>query len=420
MAVAAPIDRPQRHLPDLGVLPALLEAHVRAHYTPHRLQNGRLPLATIHGETLRELSELFTSERESLPPGYLARPRYRGAYLLYFVPTGVATVLAVLNDARALRFLTAPPEEPGATRPTTVRVLDVGAGPLTASLALALALPAGVQLEVVAVDSAAAIMEDGRALIQAVRPGTKVRLVSGNVRDGRTLTAAGSGFDVILMANILNEWPVGGRKASTPADFVSAVLTDRLAPGGVAVLVEPGTRAGSHELIEVREHLLDVGPDLAILAPCMGTAPCPLAGSTRDWCHSEQPWERPQLVQNLDTEMGHRRGTLKFSHLVLADRPEANPQPSRYRVIGGAMRSDGTFRRYLCGTQGRVVATTPEQATPPFLRDAWRGDAVTVPGARIREELHGRRREAVLVPETVSRPPNQRPSGPRPPSRPRR
>jgi hypothetical protein len=400
---------PPRLLPDLGPLPALLESHVRTHYTPTRMAHAKAPLADIHREALLELSELFTSEREDLPAGYLTRPRYRGAYLLYFVPTGVATVLSVLRSAHLFQ----PPPEPG----STVRILDLGAGPLTASLAVALALPPGVHLDVVAVDGAQPILEDGRSLIQAIRPGTTVQLVAGNLRDGRTLKAAGQGFDVVLMANILNEWEVGGRKQQSPAEFVSKVLAERLAPGGVGVLVEPGTRNASHHLIEVREHLLAEESELSILAPCMGGGTCPLAGSTRDWCHSEQTWTRPPLVTALDEAIGHRRNSLKFSYLVLADRPVPVRAAGTFRIIGGPMRAAGQFRRYLCGPDGRVVATWPERQVPADLRDAWRGDPVTLPGIE-REEPRGRRTERVLVPAPQGQPraplPRQPPGRPQP------
>ncbi len=405
MTQTSPAPKP---LPDLGPLPAMLEAHVRARYTPNRMTHSRAPLADIHREALLELSEMFTSDREALPAGYLTKPRFRGAYLLYFVPTGVATTLAVLRSARLLDR----PFEPG----STLRVLDLGAGPLTASLAVALALPPDVRLEVVAIDGALPILEDGRALMQAVRPGTTVRLIDGNLRDGRTLNAAGVGFDLILMANILNEWAVGGRKQQSPGEFAGKVIAERLASGGAAVLIEPGTRSGSHHLIEVREQILEVGPEVAILAPCMGRAPCPMAGSMRDWCHSEQAWTRPTLVTELDEAIGHRRSTLKFSYLVVGDRPQPKVNPAKFRVIGGPMRADGLFRRYLCGPNGRLVATWPDNQTPTALRDAWRGDTVIVEG-QVRDEARGRRTERMLVPLGGQKPPSprqNRPQGERP------
>ena len=58
------------------------------------------------------------------PVGYCPK-QFRAAYLLYFVPTGTATVLHVLQRSGVLPRI--------AGRP--LRVLDLGSGPLTATLA---------------------------------------------------------------------------------------------------------------------------------------------------------------------------------------------------------------------------------------------------------------------------------------------
>ena len=357
---------PHRPMPELGALPDLAEAHVRTHLTPPRARHLALPAA--HAESLALLSELFTQARPQLPTGYMNQPRFRAAYLLYFLPTCAATVLHVLAESQVLTGLVARP----------LRVLDLGAGPLTASLALALATD--VQLEVTAVDAARQAMEDGQAILRQLRPDATVRLLAGNLRDGALLGKLTGPYDLILAANVLNEWP---HQTSRPAtDWLLRLLTAKLAPGGAVVLVEPATRHASHRLIAVREHML-AATELAVLAPCKGVMPCPLADSTRDWCHAEQPWQRPRQVALLDEAVGHRRATLKFSHLVLADRQRPAWPRDGFRVIGGAMVAGETFRRYLCGADGRRVAVAERHDARrkwPELLDAWRGDALQVPG----------------------------------------
>ena len=353
-------------MPDLAGLPDLLEAHVRAHLTPPRARHQ--PLADVHAEALSLLSGLFTQARIALPAGYMTQPRFRAAYLLYFVPTGAATVLHVLQRSGILDRIAARP----------LRVLDLGSGPLTATLALALATDA--PLDVTAVDAARQSMEDGQAILQQLRPDSKVRLIDGNLRDGKTLHKLTGQYDVILASHVLNEWP---SQTNRPAeDWLQRLLAERLAPGGAVVLVEPATRHGSHKLIGVREHLV-AESGLTIVSPCMGSMPCPMADTTRDWCHAEQPWQRPRLVTMLDDAIGHRRATLKFSHLVLIDQPPPPVNRQLFRVIGGPMTAGDTFRRYLCGTDGRRVAVAERHdagRTWPELTTAWRGDALVVPG----------------------------------------
>lgn len=394
------VERPARQapilpgdLPDLGQLPSLLAQHVAAHYTPHRFEKATLPLERIHRDALLQLSGLFTSERPDLPAGYLTQPKYRGAYLLYFVPTGVATMMTVLRDS--LAWPPSPDRKP-------LRVLDIASGPLTASLAVALLLPPDVPLEVTAIDASGPILDDGRTLMRQIRPDAVVHTLSGNLREGRLLRDLKGRFDLILMANFLNEWSVGGRKKQEPGEFVEKVMVDHLAEGGAAVLVEPATRTASHHLIAVREHIVE-NTGIALLGPCLGTMPCPLgAASMRDWCHAERPWERPPMVVALDEAIGHRRSTLKYSWLALGDRGQPVPPPNKYRAVGGPMRAAGAFRRYLCGPEGRVVALFEDDRVPATLRDAWRGQSVVVTGD-LSIARRGPYEETVLRPQTPQR-----------------
>jgi SAM-dependent methyltransferase len=348
----------------------LCAAHVRAHLMPPRASKGA-PLADVHGAALHALSVAFTSARERLPAGYLQRPELRAAYLLYYVPVGVATLHGVIERAGI-----------GARIGTVqrLRVLDLGAGPLTASLALAALLPPGAELEVVAIDGSSAALRDGVALLADLRPTARATTITGNLRDARTLRSVAGRFDLIVCLSVLNEWHQGGRKALGPGPFVAHLMRERLVEDGIALLVEPGTRAGSHGLIEVREHVL-AGAAGHAWSPCMGQMPCPLAdASMRDWCHGEMPWRRPRVVAELDHAIDHRRATLKASHLVLGLQPP--PQRDGWRVIGGPMQQGATWRRYLCGPGGRVTARVPTArlAEHAELRDAWRGERVRATG----------------------------------------
>lgn len=376
-------------MPDVRALMTLVEQHVRAHLTPPRSRD--LPLARAHAQALAQLSGLFTQARPELPPGYMTQPRFRAAYLLYFLPTCAATVLHVIQSSGVLQRL----------GPGPLRVLDLGAGPLTASLALALAVPPDVALEVTAVDASRQSMEDGAAILRVLRPDVKIRLIDGNLRDGATLRKVKGPFELVLAAHVINEWP---RDTKRPAEtWLASVLAEQLADPGAVVLVEPATRQASHHLIDVREHLL-AESGLSVISPCMGTMPCPLSGTTRDWCHAEQPWQRPDLVVAMDEAIGHRRTTLKYSHLVLHTQLPPPRTTDSFRVIGGPMigtdRGDEVLRRYVCGPDGRRVAVAPLELAGrvwPGLQGAWRGDLLTLAG-RAAELRRGRDGEPGWIP----------------------
>lgn len=387
---AAAVGQPQvavasaasRSLVQLGPLPELVAEHV-ARTTRRSLLE--------HARGVAQLSERFTSDREGLPPGYLNAPPARAAYTLYFSVTGAATVQTALDLAQAW-----PQPKP------VLRVLDIGAGPLSASLGVAARLDAAVQLQVTAIDGVRAALDDGAALLRALRPRAAIALHAGNLREGKFLHHAAAGeHDLIILANVLNEWDVGGGKRQPAAELVERVLGRHLAPGGTVLLVEPATRAGSHALIEVREHLLAT-MGLRLLGPCLGDGACPLAGSRRDWCFSEQPWQRPPHIAALDKAIGHERGTLKFSYLALTadDQPAPAAPADRFRVIGGPMREGTTYRRYLCGVDGKRVAeveNAPHGRIPAVLLQAWRGDAIHLPG-QVAARQHGARTEQAWIP----------------------
>ncbi|MSP92304.1 MAG: hypothetical protein EXR79_10955 [Myxococcales bacterium] len=373
---------------DLGGLPDTIERLVRATLTPPARRGHSIE--SVHAGAVADLSEAFTSVRSGLPPGYLSQPRWRAAYLLYFVPTGVATLLSVLERAGELARLHSQ---------LRLRVLDLGAGPLTASLALALALPQAHALDIVAVDGCRAALDDGVALLRTLRPQAQVRTLVGNLRDGRLLRDLGA-FDVIVCLNTLNEWDQGGRKAVSVGAWAETLVRHHLCPDGRLVLVEPATRRASHTLLDVRAHLL-AGAVGRATSPCFTQGLCPLhQPSMRDWCHAEAPWQRPPQVVALDRAIGHARRTLKSSHLIVA--PGAAPLPATtalaepaalsataalsYRVIGGLMRDGEVARRYLCGPVGRTTAEMRGAAVDPVaaaVANAWRGEGVRVPGTPV-------------------------------------
>lgn len=393
-----------RNAPDLGRLPDFIQSVVAERYGP--AIGGMGALVSRHAAAIHNLSTRFTSDREDLPAGYLAAPPARAAYLLYFATTGAATVQHALSLAGlALRDHVGP-----------LRVLDIGAGPLTGSLGVATLLGPGAQLEVTALDGVRQALEDGAEVLRRMRPETKIHLHDGNIREGRFLQRSLRGrYDLILMANVLNEWSQGGKKKVTAGESVAQLLNDHLAENGLVLFVEPATRHGSHTLIDVREHLVPM-QRWSIVAPCAGAQQCPLAGSRKDWCFTDQPWVRPRHIEAIDRAIRHERATLKFSYLVLRAGP---PQPAvrhRYRVIGGPMRDGATYRRYLCGKEGRVAVTlnVEEFAIPRELLHAFRGDEVQVAG-QVQKVQRGRATEQVLVPEGLFK--DSRPRVPfRPPS----
>ena len=79
-------------------------------------------------------------------------------------------------------------------------------------------------------------------------------------------------------------------KGQESRDALVKRLWSRLRPGGVLVLIEPGTPTGFRFMHHTRELLISrVGAEhFHFVAPCPHEGMCPLALTGRDWCHFSQ------------------------------------------------------------------------------------------------------------------------------------
>jgi len=340
--------------PLLARLATIAEAAARIASERHRS-----PLA---GDVAR-LSTLFTEARGQRRPTYMQDPALRRAYLGFFVPHNVARIALLL--ARAVDEGLLSPSLPP-------RVLDVGAGPLSGTLACwAVWGRLGPSR---AVDLARSALDDGAALLAAVGADVaRLDLVD------RSLTAPPASWlpdgdvDVVVAANVLNE--VGDPREPAPRLRLVHMLVQRLTPTtGRLLVVEPAMRVEARALMAVRDAVVDEAL-ASVLSPCRGARACPLLATRGDWCHGDVEWTtRPPSYRALEAATGLRKDTLSASHLLLA--APTTPAPATgLRVIGGVMRDPrGVERRYACG-RGLVTLTgTPR--LPPRAVHAGRGEVV--------------------------------------------
>ncbi|HUP56349.1 MAG TPA: small ribosomal subunit Rsm22 family protein [Bdellovibrionota bacterium] len=314
---------------------------------------------------VRELSDSFTEERARGVGEYFSHPKYRSSYLLYFLP---------LQAAKFVTLFSLHPEAmqravDQATKTGVMRVVDLGAGPGTASLALLLWLldpskfPGDIpfRVEFRWSDFNRAIMEDGKALVEKLsshfpklRGKVEVRAEVGpwwklaeSLQDEAQLAFVG---------NVLNESPGG------PMDFSNARFSELWGKmlshfgGGGTLFVEPAIRRASQTLSRLRDELLErklLSPEGgALWGPCLHAGMCPLAQG-RDWCHFSVPAQVPgQWFREFSKGLGSERNWLKFAYLWLASPKDPAPVPKTTlrRVISdplGKDRSPGASQEVL-------------------------------------------------------------------------
>ena len=320
------------------VVGRLFETHLKERYPrarPHVVQ-----------AVVEELSELFTAERDRLPPSYLSRPPVRSAYLAYFHPLqalrGLAALEEVIARARA-RDLWPDLARPGA------RVVDLGTG--LGAMAQALLMRHARAdpdrwPEIVLVDHQRAALKDARELTELVAAALAPRLDPPVIRTAavrvedwiRRERGGTRRADVVLTGGLWNEWDGDWQRTMER-------LLQVVDPRGVVVVVEPAIPDVARRLMSLRDAFLD---STTTVAPCTHGAACPLARLRKDWCFTVRRASVPESVARLARKMGHQTADVRFALWAFTPRPDAAPfeHPPREHARVVTDRLDG--QRVLC------------------------------------------------------------------------
>jgi ribosomal protein RSM22 (predicted rRNA methylase) len=343
-------------MPTLRTLARPLVEVLAARMGWNRLQDDPGSFANVCDGVV-ELSRLFTRQRGDLGRNYLADGRWLRAYLAYFLPVNLAKIQALLDE---LPQDQADPQ--AAARP--FRVLDVGSGPGTGALAVFDWLHRNsVQsrpLEAAIVDHTAASLHEAEAVWRSYIAATRfedarLRCVRADVERPSWIASVPAGsYDVIVLANALNELFLhSSNPLERRAQFIS-VLLDRLDPSGALMIVEPALRETSRDLHALRDALLTRGL-CSVYSPCLHEHPCPALFKKEDWCHEERRWRPPPWIEVIDGVVGFIKDALKFSYLILRrdGRTIVPRDDAAFRVVSEVRVMKGDVRAWLCSAQGR-------------------------------------------------------------------
>ncbi len=305
------------------------------------------------------LSNLFTREREKLPPGYLTDEGLRRAYIHYFLPANINKIHMPLQELSLY---------PGnILLKERLQILDLGCGPGTAILGMleyfsfrSEANP--TLLDFTAVD---AVQENLSETITQFthltrRIQIKAFLITSKATVERFLTRCRdkNSYDIIVMLNLLSELFSGDPQGiSKKIQLLKRIMDKLLTREGSLILIEPALRETSRGLLMVRDGLLHEG--FHLYAPCLTEGPCPALIRPKDWCHADVPWEPPELVRDIDRLTGLRKDSLKFSYMIF-QKERASLKDwygDSFRVVSEPLVSKGKMEFYVCGREGRRLVT---------------------------------------------------------------
>ena len=305
------------------------------------------------------LSNLFTRERENLPPGYLTDEGLRRAYIHYFLPANINKIHTPLQELSL---------HPGnILLKERLQILDLGCGSGTAILGMLKYFSSRREaghplLDFTAVD---AVQENLSETITQFTHLTRQRPIKASLSASKatverflTRCRDKNSYDIIVMLNLLSElFPGDPQGISKKTRLLKTIMDKLLAREGSLILIEPALRETSRGLLMVRDGLLHEG--FHLYAPCLTEGPCPALIRPKDWCHADVPWEPPELVRDIDRLTGLRKDSLKFSYMIFQKERASltDLYGDSFRVVSEPLVSKGKMEFYVCGREGRRLVT---------------------------------------------------------------
>lgn len=266
------------------------------------------------------------------------------AYALVRMPATYAAITACLNALLEVRDGFAP-----------ISLLDVGAGPGTASWAAAETFSSLENFMLLDINAAlqTLALEFGRE---------HARLTAMTCRRDPNALDEAEPADLVIASYLIGE--VGEVERHTLTARLWAKARDTL------LVVEPGTPAGYERIIALRAQLIASGAH--VTAPCPHDEKCPL--SAPDWCHFAQRLPRLRAhIQVKGAELPFEDE--KFSYVVLTRDPVAK---TFSRVLAPPVLNKVEVSAKLCTADGLKLAKVPRRDKAAYAKARrWRwGEAL--------------------------------------------
>ena len=306
--------------------------------------------AKLEGLPLQDVSKraaaISKAYREGGDSGAIASEADALAYALARMPATYAAVSASLNALQDIRPDFAPQS-----------LLDVGAGPGTASWAAAEAFPTLASFAMLDANPALRTLA-----LEFATGSSRLDLANYQLGLAHALLTNAAETDLVIASYLVGE--LGETERRDLVDAMWAKTRDTL------LIIEPGTPAGYARIIAGRAQLIAACAHVA--APCPHDANCPL--QSPDWCHFAQRLPRSRAhMQMKGAEVPFEDE--KFSYVVLTRAPLAQ---LRSRVLAPPISGKADITAKLCTPDGLALVKVARRDKAAFARArrwSW-GDAV--------------------------------------------
>lgn len=307
---------------------------------------------------IKELTGIYTVNKKDKGKNFRDEMRTY-AYLLYFLPLNYYKLVKLLENNFYSDF--------NIKFNDTVNVLDIGAGPGTASLALLSYLKDNKgqdkKVNITMVDKNKKILSMGKNIIREFSNNNSQTTQIEYYNEPlllQGLSKINRKYSVIFLANVLNE--MQDRNKMERFNLLLMLFNRLLEENGIIVLMEPGTRIASRDLIALRDLLIFEGKFNApfnIIAPCTHYNRCVLHNKDdRDWCFRSEKFEihDTKFFEKLlfDLKMEY---IFHYSYLIIS-KTKPIDNPNQMRIISDYIK-DGDKNFYICcNSRGKTKLLT--------------------------------------------------------------
>ncbi|WP_249814835.1 small ribosomal subunit Rsm22 family protein [Bradyrhizobium barranii] len=236
-------------------------------------------------------------------------------------------------------------------------LLDVGAGPGTASWAAAEAFPSLQDFTLL--DANATL---SRLALELAHDSTRLADCRYLPGDAGANLAEASQADLVVASYVIGELSETDQRKLAETMWAKA--------RHALVVIEPGTPAGYARILALRQQLIALGAYVA--APCPHEKPCPLTAP--DWCHFSQRLPRSQAhrqIKGADVPFEDER----FIYIALT---RTAPATRAARVLAPPDVGKAEITAKLCTEGGLAITKVPRRDRAAYANARrWRwGDAV--------------------------------------------
>ncbi len=287
-------------------------------------------------EELKKISLRYVGDGETTQKTPLTEYS-AAAYALYYLPINFGKIASLLSHLPEDFF----------SRP--LRILDIGAGPGTASLATL--AHAHQEATLTLTDTSAPMLNIAKKLLlgRGVSPSTLTLHHSALPANSTTP------WDLIVLGNMCNELSPAER------ENLIKILPRFMSEKSALLIVEPALFNSTRALMKLRDDILESDSSLEVLFPCTHRNPCPmLKREPKNWCHGTMHWDSPRLVQQLDTLTGFNKHRIKYSALLLT-RGLSPVSPDLYRIITDPIKESRGVTATICGKVFYGAALLPKR-----------------------------------------------------------